>query len=166
MLPLGCTGLAGAECTRASIDATNWDAEMSIFKQRIQKPNQLETLRNIEATDGHRQGVHMISDRWVAPHPTPPHPTPPHPTSLRLPAGLRDLTVPAVTVSTHKRLKAKVTTSRAQVLFVGDGLAIVEGLENDAPIGTLDIVCQRCHRVRGLRLSTSWALWVSSACLV
>ena len=25
----------------------------------------------------------------------------------------------------------------AQVLFVGDGLAIVEGLENDAPIGTL-----------------------------
>ena len=38
------------QCTRASIDATNWDAEMSIFKQRIQKPNQLETLRNIEAT--------------------------------------------------------------------------------------------------------------------
>ncbi len=24
-----------------------------------------------------------------------------------------------------------------QLLFVGDGLAIVEGLENDAPIGTL-----------------------------
>ena len=48
--PVGVQRHRRRQCTRASIDATNWDAEMSIFKQRIQKPNQLETLRNIEAT--------------------------------------------------------------------------------------------------------------------
>ncbi len=35
------------------------------------------------------------------------------------------------------RAADKAVTPWLQVLFVGDGLAIVEGLENDAPIGTL-----------------------------
>ena len=61
------------QCLRASIDATNWDAEMSIFKQRIQKPNQLETLRNIEAT--------MEIGKVPPSPPTPPHLARPDPTT-------------------------------------------------------------------------------------
>ena len=30
-------------------DKPDWDAEMSLFRKRLQKPNQLETLRKIEA---------------------------------------------------------------------------------------------------------------------
>lgn len=38
-----------ARCVRAGDDADpDWEAEMSLFRKRIMKPNQLETLRKME----------------------------------------------------------------------------------------------------------------------
>ena len=78
----GHRGHRRRQCLRASIDATNWDAEMSIFKQRIQKPNQLETLRNIEAiVDVGKARSRVHPPPHPTPTPPPPNPNPPHPMS-------------------------------------------------------------------------------------
>ena len=73
--PLGPDGLPVAATPDGAAD---WDAEMSLFRQRVSRPNQLETLR---------------------------------------------------------RLEARVETGA--VLHAADGLAIVSGLDNDAPVGTV-----------------------------
>ena len=96
----------------------DWEQEMSIFKRRTLKPSQLEALRKLEAekVDVGRVSAARacrIINRSVAP-----------PAAALFPA-------PADAAACLPRARPPV-----QVLYSTDSIAIVEGLNNDADVGT------------------------------
>lgn len=120
--------------TTNALEEADWEEEMSLFRKRLQKPNQLETMRKIvEEVDLGKVHIHpyaCLSDgnSTLQEH-----------LSLTVMAPSADAGVvgpcwpqmlfycvhaPAAPESMH-----------AQVLLTGDGFAVIEGLNNDAPIG-------------------------------
>ena len=85
-------------CNSAEPD---WDAEMSLFRKRTMKPNQMETVRRLE------EEVDIGKVRGL---------------------NLRSTDARCTCLS-------EMCCFAAQVLFSEDGLAILEGLNNDAPVG-------------------------------
>lgn len=87
-------------CNSAEPD---WDAEMSLFRKRAMKPNQMETVRRLEEE-----------------------------VDIGKVIGLNLGTTDAIDL--HLRV-CEMCCCAGQVLFSDDGLAILEGLNNDAPVG-------------------------------
>ncbi len=87
-------------CNSAEPD---WDAEMSLFRKRSMKPNQMQTIRRLEEEVDIGKVTLLKS-------------------------------MAAGTVY-HIKLRTVMSSCVKQVLFSDDGLAILEGLNNDAPVG-------------------------------
>ena len=120
--------------TTNALEEADWEEEMSLFRKRLQKPNQLETMRRIvEEVDLGK--VHIAF----------------HACLIEGKSTLQkhlSFTVMAPSVEAGmvgpcwpRMLFCSVQTSaapesmHAQVLLTGDGFAVIEGLNNDAPIG-------------------------------
>ena len=87
-------------CNSAEPD---WDAEMSLFRKRSMKPNQMQTIRRLEE---------------------------------EVDIGKVTLLEPVAAILFYDITLSTVMSSCVQqVLFSDDGLAILEGLNNDAPVG-------------------------------
>ncbi len=87
-------------CNSAEPD---WDAEMSLFRKRSMKPNQMQTIRRLEEEVD--IGKVTLLDSMAA------------------------------VILYHVKLRTVMSSCVEQVLFSDDGLAILEGLNNDAPVG-------------------------------
>ncbi|EFJ50639.1 F1F0 ATP synthase, subunit alpha, mitochondrial [Volvox carteri f. nagariensis] len=97
----------GGQGNGGTDEEPDWEAEMSIFKQRISRPNQLATLRELEAkVSVGKLGWHVVTVQGVGME------AGPGAKCTRAPVG------------------------GCPVLYARDGLAIVSGLNTDAPLGT------------------------------
>lgn len=95
-----CKRLRVQRCV--ALEEADWEEEMSLFRKRLQKPNQLETMRKI---------VEEVDIGKV------------HCSALQ------------ATVATMKASAFPRYLCIVQVLLVGDGFAVIQGLNNDAPVG-------------------------------
>ena len=80
----------------------DWDAEMSLFRKRTMKPNQMQTVRRLEE----QVDIGKVRRYGVT-----------------------------TTLQSICSTFCDAACSCWQVLFAEDGLAILEGLNNDAPVG-------------------------------
>lgn len=87
---------------RCALEEADWEEEMSLFRKRLQKPNQLETLRKIV------EEVDIGKVRQVC---------------------------FALQIYGNLKFRIVIALNPLQVLLVGDGFAVIEGLNNDAPVG-------------------------------
>lgn len=86
----------------------DWNAEMSIFNKRISRPNQLATLRELES----KVAVGKVRSKEFF--------------FLMSPCECQQIVLSDLNKS----------TSTKQVLYCKENLAIISGLNSDAPIGT------------------------------
>lgn len=124
-----------AAAVRAS-SAPDWDAEIETFRQRSLAPNQLETLRRAEEEDVDIGQV--IGTAPLEQHTQAAVPRSSAFTCVKTGRGPGSGDCSYVVVRTGCVCDCMPWgTCSLQVLFSGEGLAIVEGLNNDAPTGTL-----------------------------